>query len=62
MRKVQSFIYVKKWIRMEKAMLFRLSNKIIQIMFADGSEILLTSKARNIVYVNTRKERIGMTL
>jgi polo-like kinase 1 len=35
--------YIKKWKRANKAILFRLSNKVIQVVFQDSSELILSS-------------------
>ena len=45
-------IYVKKWTRTPHAMLFRLSNKVVQVCFADHAELLLCSNSREVTYVN----------
>ena len=38
-----SLVYIKKWMRTPHALLFRLSNKIVQVIFEDKSEIVLAS-------------------
>lgn len=50
-------IFLKKWVRTNHAILFRLSNQTIQIVFYDHTEILLTSEARIVTYVNKKNER-----
>ena len=45
-------IYVKKWLRTKHAIIFRLSNKIIQVIFFDQTEIILHSENHAITYVN----------
>ncbi|KAL4460257.1 hypothetical protein ABPG74_000008 [Tetrahymena malaccensis] len=52
-----SKIYVKKWLRTKNAILFRLSNKVVQVIFQDTSEIILSSELRAVTYVNRKKER-----
>ncbi|KAL4507292.1 hypothetical protein ABPG72_002085 [Tetrahymena utriculariae] len=52
-----SKIYVKKWLRTKNAILFRLSNKVVQVIFQDASEIILSSELRAVTYVNRKKER-----
>ncbi len=37
-----SQVYVKKWMRTKHAIMFRLSNKIVQVNFQDHTEILLS--------------------
>eukprot|EP00981_Chlorochromonas_danica_P013778 scaffold6852_cov215-Ochromonas_danica.AAC.15 len=44
--------FVKKYIRTKYAILFRLSNHSVQMIFYDKSEILLSSEAQYITYVN----------
>eukprot|EP00557_Chaetoceros_sp_GSL56_P003610 CAMPEP_0176492430 /NCGR_PEP_ID=MMETSP0200_2-20121128/8992_1 /TAXON_ID=947934 /ORGANISM="Chaetoceros sp., Strain GSL56" /LENGTH=743 /DNA_ID=CAMNT_0017889987 /DNA_START=590 /DNA_END=2821 /DNA_ORIENTATION=- len=50
-------VFLKKWVRTNHAILFRLSNQTIQIVFYDHTEILLTSEARIVMYVNKKNER-----
>ena len=50
-------IYVKKWMRTKHAIMFRLSNKIVQVNFQDSTEIILSSETRTVTYVNKRGER-----
>ena len=42
--------HVKNWLRTKHAILFRLSNRTIQVNFTDGSEILLSSEAQACVF------------
>ena len=55
-------MYVKKWMRTKHAIMFRLSNKIVQVNFQDHTEILLNSENRLVTYVNKRGERSIMPL
>jgi hypothetical protein len=50
-------VYVKKWIRTKHAIMFRLSNKIVQVSFEDRTEIILNSESREIEYVNKKGSR-----
>lgn len=45
-------VYLKKWMRTKHAILFRLSNKTIEVVFEDKTEIILNSQKREAVYVN----------
>jgi len=36
-------IYVKKYLKTQHAMLFRLSNKVVQVIFEDQTELVLSS-------------------
>lgn len=55
-------VYVKKWMRTKHAIMFRLSNKIVQVNFQDHTEILLNSENRYVTYVNKKGERQTMPL
>lgn len=52
-----SFVYIKKWVRTKHAILFRLSNQTVQIVFYDQTEILLTPDFRYITYVDKTRNR-----
>ena len=44
--------FLKKWVRTRHAILFRLSNRTVQVVFFDRSEVLLSSEARIVTYVS----------
>ena len=48
--------YIKKWISTSHAIIFRLSNKIVQVYFQDKSEIMLCSDTKYVVYINKHRE------
>lgn len=56
-RKVMDVVYVKKWMRTRHAIMFRLSNKVVQVNFQDHTEIMLSSETKVVTYVNKRGER-----
>ena len=43
--------------RTRHAIMFRLSNKIVQVCFQDHTEIILSSESRIVTYVNKKGER-----
>ena len=43
--------------RTQRAIMFRLSNKVVQVNFQDHTEILLNSENRYVTYVNKKGER-----
>jgi polo-like kinase 1 len=49
--------YLKKWVRTKHAILFRLSNQTIQIIFYDQTEVLLTPDKRFVTYVDKKRVR-----
>lgn len=56
-RKITDLVYVKKWMRTRHAIMFRLSNKVVQVNFQDHTEIMLSSETKIVTYVNKRGER-----
>jgi polo-like kinase 1 len=52
-----SLVYVKKWVRTRHAILFRLSDHTVQVVFFDQSELLLTPDDRYITYVDKNRKR-----
>lgn len=50
-------IYLKKWMKTRHAILFRLSNKIVQVNFTDKTEVILSSELKMLTYVNKKQER-----
>lgn len=55
-------IVVKKWMRTKHAIIFRLSNKLVQVIFFDHTEIVLHSENRAVTYVNKTGERLYFSL
>lgn len=51
------YYYVKKWMKTKHAIMFRLSNKIVQVNFTDKTEILLSSEQKLVTYINLKGER-----
>lgn len=56
-RKVPNIIFVMKWLKTRHAIMFRLSNDMIQSIFNDGSEVMFNSITQDITYVNKLGER-----
>lgn len=59
---VDKSILVKKWMRTKHAIIFRLSNKIVQVIFFDKTEIILHSENRAVTYVNKKGDRLFYSL
>ena len=53
----KEYVFIKKWVRTKHAILFRLSNQTVQIVFYDQTEILLTPDQRFITYVDKLRKR-----
>mmetsp|Transcript_9358 Transcript_9358/g.34670 ORF Transcript_9358/g.34670 Transcript_9358/m.34670 type:complete len:679 (-) Transcript_9358:170-2206(-) len=58
----QSKIYVKRWMRTKHAVIFRLSNKTVQVCFRDNTEIMLSSEAKLVTYKNVKKAKQTFSL
>ena len=50
-------MYLKKWMKTKHAIMFRLSNKIVQVDFTDKTEIILSTLHKMVTYVNKKGER-----
>ena len=48
-------VFLKKWVKTKHAMLFRLSNGTVQVLFYDATEVLISSKGNLITYVDKEK-------
>lgn len=57
-----NFVYLKKWMRTKQSLLFRLSNKIIQVVFVDHTQIILSSETKQLTYVNKLQEKLQFSL
>jgi hypothetical protein len=44
------FVYIKKWLKTEQAILFRLNNKMIQVNFNDKSQLILYTQKDMMLY------------
>jgi len=51
------YVYVKKWMKTKHAILFRLSNKIVQVSFLDQTEIILSSETKIVTYMDKKGMR-----
>jgi polo-like kinase 1 len=58
----ESSAYVKKWMKTKHAILFRLSNKVVQVNFLDLTQIILFSEHKTIAYTNKKNERTVLPL
>ena len=48
--------------RTKHAIMFRLSNKVVQVIFQDQTEIILSSELRVVTYLNKKHERLHFPL
>jgi polo-like kinase 1 len=48
----KDLIYIKKWLVTDHAIIFRMSNKVVQVCFLDKSELVLCSESKIVTYVD----------
>ena len=58
----ENLVYVKKWLKTPHALIFKLSNKVLQLSYQDNSELVLSSKSKKVSYLNKKGERTTYTL
>jgi polo-like kinase 1 len=56
-KKPDHLVYLKKWMKTRHAIMFRLSNKIVQVDFQDKTQIILSSESKLVTYVNKKGEK-----
>lgn len=56
------FVYVKRWLRVDDVLVFRLSNKTVQVCFEDGADIILSSEWRVVTYTDPSGHRRTLPL
>lgn len=55
-------VYVKKWIRTKHAIMFRMSNKLVQVCFIDQTVIVLSNENKKVYYINKKGEVLSFAL
>ncbi|GAB5034678.1 plk plk-unclassified protein kinase [Nannochloropsis oceanica] len=53
----KELVYVRRWLQTKHAVMFRLSSGVIQFLFQDRTELLLSNEGRLITYANANGER-----
>jgi polo-like kinase 1 len=54
--------YVKKYLRTDQAMIFRLSSRLVQVVFKDASELVLASDTRNVIFLDKNTGQVSYPL
>jgi polo-like kinase 1 len=54
----EALSYIKKWKKASKAILMRSSNKVIQVVFQDSSELILCSGNSQVTFVNAKASSV----
>ncbi len=55
-------VFIKKWIKTKHAMLFRISNGTIQVLFYDLTEVLISSEGKLVTFVDKNKNRFVLSI
>ena len=55
--KESDFIFVKKWMKTRHAIIFRFSNKLIQTIFKDQTQLLIHAFNNCVTYINKNEEK-----
>lgn len=50
-------VYMKKWLSTKQSILFRLSNKIVQVDFVDHTELILSSGQKLVTYIDKQGQK-----
>jgi len=50
----KTFVFIKKWMKTKHAIIFRMSNKLVQVNFEDGSELVMSSVSKKVRYLNKK--------
>jgi polo-like kinase 1 len=48
---------VKTWLNTKHAIVFRLSNKVVQVIFEDKSELIMSSVTKKVSFKNKKGEK-----
>ena len=60
--KESDFIFVKKWMKTRHAIIFRFSNKLIQTIFKDKTQLLIHAFNNCVTYINKNEEKFVFEL
>ena len=52
------FIYLKKFVKTNHSVLFRLSNKTVQVSFHDKTELILSQENKTVTYINKKRQKL----
>ena len=55
-------VYVKKWMLTRHSLIFRLSNRLVQVNFLDKSELIIHCDSKSVSFSNRKGESLQMSL
>lgn len=53
----KNIVYIKRWFRSKHSVIFRMSNKTVQVIFIDQTELIINSTTKKVAYFNKTHER-----
>jgi polo-like kinase 1 len=53
----RNLVYIKRWFRSKHSVIFRMSNKTVQVIFVDQTELIINSTTKRVAYFNKTHER-----
>ena len=56
------YIFVKKWLKTKHAIIFRFSNKVIQVCFKDNTQLIIHPLNQKVTYINKAGEKVKYPL
>ena len=59
---MQKVVFVKDFMKVQQATMFRLSNKLVQIGFIDQTEIMMSTESTDFIYKSKNGEEITDTI
>jgi len=57
-QRVKELVYVKKWLKTKHALVLKLSNKVMQVNFEDGTELIMSSKTKKVSLLDKKGQRV----
>ena len=57
-----NFVYVKKFFKTQHSLLFRLSNKLVQVSFNDKTQLILSTDGSYVIYKNKNNEEFVFSI
>ena len=51
------YVYLRRLVKTKHSILFRLSNKTVQVSFHDNTEIILSQESKTVTYINKKREK-----
>jgi hypothetical protein len=57
----QGKVLVKKWTKTNHALVFRMTNSLVQVYFKDGTEMFINPPVKTVTYINKKQQIISIS-